>query len=85
MAYLEILVDNRGGAPMEVKEKLFDWLVELLFRSAGANTTMIVLGLVILIYPRKRRSALDAILAIGLVMVFGGHLMLRISVPGQTT
>jgi multisubunit Na+/H+ antiporter MnhF subunit len=69
---------------MEVRGKLFDWLLELMFRNAGVNTTVIVVCLVTLIYPRERRSALDAILAIGLVMFFGGHLMLRITVPGQT-
>ncbi|MEZ0069009.1 hypothetical protein ABIA32_005050 [Streptacidiphilus sp. MAP12-20] len=70
---------------MDLREKLFDWLLSLLFQNTGVETSLILVGLVLLLAPRERerRSPVGVILAIGMVMVFGGHLVLRITIPGR--
>jgi hypothetical protein len=71
---------------MEVQGKLFDWLLELLLQNTGIDTGVMLVALIALLLPREqRRSPVGVILAIGMVMFFGGHLVLRITVPGSTT
>ncbi|WP_037608113.1 hypothetical protein [Streptacidiphilus rugosus] len=71
---------------MEVQGKLFDWLLELLLQNAGVDTGVMLVAMIALLCPREqRRSPVGVILALGLVMFFGGHLVLRITVPGSST
>jgi hypothetical protein len=71
---------------MEVQGKLYDWLLGLVLQNTGVDTGVMLIALVALLYPREqRRSPVGVILAIGMVMFFGGHLVLRITIPGSST
>jgi predicted membrane protein len=68
---------------MEIRDRLFEWLTGLLFQNIGVQTSLVLVALVALLVPRERRSLSSVILAIGMVMFFGGHLVLRITLPGS--
>ncbi|MEY9843836.1 hypothetical protein [Streptacidiphilus sp. MAP5-3] len=68
---------------MEIRDRLFEWLTGLLFQNVGVQTSLVLVALVALLVPRDRRSVSSVILAIGMVMFFGGHLVLRITLPGE--
>lgn len=70
---------------MEIRDRLFEWLTGLLFQNIGVQTSLVLVALVALLVPRDRdrRSVSSVILAIGMVMFFGGHLVLRITLPGN--
>jgi hypothetical protein len=69
---------------METSEKLTQWILGLVLQGhPGTDVSGLLLGVVLLFAFGERRSLGRVVLAIGLVMLFAGHLAVRITMPGS--
>jgi hypothetical protein len=67
---------------MEVPENVIQWALGILLQGhPGFDATALILGAALLLLG-ERKSFGRVVLAIGLVLLFGGHLMIHITVPG---